>query len=102
MPHTKARTFKAWLTPPRCDRLVGLVVKASDPGIDSGLRHGDISGLSHTSDFKPGTPVATPPDTWRVRVSAGTGSPGVSTLWLDGLQLLSRCGSTTTVRQIIP
>ena len=74
------------------DRLGGLVVKASalgaeDPGFESRLRR-DFSGSSHTSDFKIGTPVATLPGTWRYRVSAGTGRPGVSILWLgeiDGL-----------------
>ena len=45
---------------------MGLVVKASasraaDPGFDSGLRHGDFSGSSHTSDFLIGIPVATLP-----------------------------------------
>ena len=49
--------------------LIGLVVKASasraeGPGFDSHLRQGDFSGLSHTSDFKPGTPVATLPGAW--------------------------------------
>ena len=65
--------------------LVGLVVKAStsraaDPGSESPLHCGDIFGSSHTSDFKIGTPVATLPGTWRYRVSAGTGWPGVSIL----------------------
>ena len=36
--------------------------------------------LSHTSDSKTGTPVATLPGAWRYRVSAGW--PGVSILWL--------------------
>ena len=60
------------------DRLVGPVVKASasraeDPWLDSRLRYGDFSGLSHTSDLKIGTPVATLPGAWRYRVSARTG-----------------------------
>ena len=84
-------------------RLVGLVVKASaskasDPRFDSRLRRGDFSGLSHISDFKIGTPVATLPGAWRYRVSAGNGWHGVSILWLGeaefDLQLLSQCGST--------
>ena len=67
------------------DRLVGLVDKASatgaeDPEFDSRFRRGDFSGLSHTSDFKIGTPVATLPGAWRYRVNAGTGWPGVSIL----------------------
>ena len=65
-------------------RLGGLVVKAStwraeDPGFKSHLRW-DFSGLSHSSDLKIGTPVATLPGTWHYRVSAGTGWPGVSIL----------------------
>ena len=65
-------------------RLVGLVVKASasgeeDPGFESRLRR-DFSGSSLTSDLKIGTPVATLPDAWYCRVSAGTGRPGVSKL----------------------
>ena len=48
------------------DRLVGLVVKVSasraeDPRFDSCLRQGDFSGLSHTSDSKFDSPVATLP-----------------------------------------
>ena len=66
-------------------RLAGLVVKVSasgaeDPGFESRLRR-DISGSSHTSDLKSGTPVATLPGTWRYRVSSGTGRPSVSILW---------------------
>ena len=38
------------------------------------------AGLSHTTDFNIGTPVATLPGAWRDRVSAGTGRPGVSIL----------------------
>ena len=65
-------------------RLVGIVAKASalraeDPGFESRLRR-DLSGSSHTSDFKIGTPVATLSGAWRFRVSAGTGRPGVSIL----------------------
>ena len=67
-----------------CDRLVGLVVKASasraeDPGFESRLRQ-NFPGLSHTRDLKIGTPVATLPGAWHCRVSAGTGWPGVSIL----------------------
>ena len=63
-------------------RLVSLVVKASasraeDPGFESRLRR-DFSGLSHISDLKIGTPVATLPGAWRYRVSAGSSRPGVS------------------------
>ena len=52
------------LLPSLLDRLSGLVVKASasgaeDPGFESRLRR-DVSGSSHTSDFKIDTPVAMP------------------------------------------
>ena len=69
---------------------VGPVVKASasraeDPGFKSRLRR-DFPGSSHTSDLKIGTPVATLPGAWRYRVSAGTGRPGVSILWLGEME----------------
>ena len=72
-----------WL-PVVATRLDGLVVKASDSRaedqrFESRLRR-DFSGSSHTSDSKIGTPVATLPGSWRYRVSAGTGRPGVSIL----------------------
>ena len=65
--------------------LDGLVVKAStsravDPGFDSRFRHRDISGLSHTNDFKTGIQVAALPSAWRDRISAGAGWPGVNIL----------------------
>ena len=50
--------------------------KAEDPRFESRLRR-EFSGLSHTSDFKIGTPVATLPGAWHYRVSAGAG-PSVS------------------------
>ena len=58
-------------------RLDGLVVKASasraeDPVFESRLRR-DFSRLSHTSDSKIGTPVATLQGAWRYRVKTGTG-----------------------------
>ena len=37
---------------------------------------GILSGSSHTSDLKIGTPVSTLPGAWCYRVSAGTGRPG--------------------------
>ena len=69
---------------PKANCLVGLVVKVSTlrvegPGFESRLRR-DFSGSNHTNDLKIGTPVATLPGTWRYRVSAGTGQPGVSIL----------------------
>ena len=65
-------------------RLVGLVVRRPPrerkiPGSNAACA-GIFSGSSHTSDLKIGTPVATLPGTWRYRVSAGTGQPGVSIL----------------------
>ena len=47
---------------------------------------GIFSGSSHTSDSKIGTPVATLPGAWCYRVSAGTGRPGVSILWLGEVE----------------
>ena len=69
---------------PTFDRLVGLVVRRPPrewkvPGSNPACA-GIFSGLSHTSDLKIGTPVATLPGAWRYRVSAGTGRPGVSIL----------------------
>ena len=66
------------------ERLVGLVVKAS-ASREEGLRfesrlRWDLSGSSHTSDLKIGTPVAILPGAWSYRVNAGTDQPGVSIL----------------------
>ena len=77
---------------PSNHRLAGLVVKASasraeDPGFESRLRR-DFSGSSHTGDLKIGTPVATLLGAWHHRVSAGTGRPGVSILWLGEVESL--------------
>ena len=59
------------------------------PSKDSAPAKGrDYSGLSHTSDLKIGTPVATLPGAWRYRVSTGTGRPGVSILWLAEIESL--------------
>ena len=67
------------------NHLVGLVVKAfasrvARLGFDSGLCGGNFSGLSHTSDFKMSTPVATLLCAWHYRVNARTGWPSVSIL----------------------
>ena len=66
--------------------LAGLVVKASalkaaDPGFNSCL-HCYFSQLSHISDLKIDTPVATVLGTWHYRVSAGNSWPSISILWL--------------------
>ena len=68
-----------------------LASRAEDSWLDSGLRHVDFSELSHTSDLKIGTPVATLPGAWRSRASAGTGWPGISILWLDEVESLINC-----------
>ena len=73
-------------------RLVGLVVKVStsgaeDPGSESHLRQ-DFPRMGHTNDLKIGTPVATLPRAWHHRVSAGTGQPSVSILWLGEVESL--------------
>ena len=72
--------------------LAGLVVKASalgvkDLGFESRLWQ-EISGSSHTSNLKIGTPVATLPGVWHYGVSAGTGQPRVSILWLGEVESL--------------
>ena len=64
-------SFLKWLRRPPRERKI--------PGSNSAC-DGIFSGLSHTSDLKIGTPVATLPGAWRYRVSAGTGLPGVSIL----------------------
>ena len=68
----------------KTDRLIGLVVRRPPrvwkvPGSNPACA-GIFSGSSHTSDLNIGTPVATLPGTWRYRVNAGTGRPGVSIL----------------------
>ena len=72
------------------NRLVGLVVRRPPweqkiPGSNPACA-GIFSGLSHTSDSKIGTPVATLPGAWHYRVSAGTGQPGISILWLGEVE----------------
>ena len=47
-------------------------------------------GWSHTSDLKIGTQVATLPGACCYRVSAGTGQPGVSILWLGEMESFVR------------
>ena len=62
--------------------------RVEDPGFESRLLRHFLSGSSHTSDIKVGSPVATLPGAWRYRVSAGTGRPGVSILWLGEMESL--------------
>ena len=72
------------------NHLVGLVAKASASRAEHRLfefcLQRDFSESSHTSDLRIGTPVATLPGTWRYRVSAGTGRPSVSILWLGEVE----------------
>ena len=57
---------------------------------------------SHTSDLKIGTPVATLPGAWHYRVSAGTGQPGVSILWLGEVEnLICNFYLSVTARKIV-
>ena len=49
---------------------------------------GFFSESSHTSDLKSRSPVTTLLGAWRYRVSAGSGWPGVSTLWLGEIARL--------------
>ena len=51
---------------------------AEDPGFESRLRRNFFGVIPETK--KIGTPVTTLPGTWRYRVGAGTGWPGVSIL----------------------
>ena len=72
-----------------------------DPGFESSLGQ-DFSGSSHTSDLKIGTPVATLPGTWRYRVCAGTGQPGVSMLRLGEVEsLVCNFYLSVAVRKIV-
>ena len=71
-------------------RPVGLVVKASaSRGFDTHFRCVSFSGLSHTTDVKVNSPVATLQGAWHHRVSAGTGRPDVNILWLDEMKVWS-------------
>ena len=70
-PNETAALLTLWLRRPSRERKI--------PGSNSACG-GIFPGLSHTSDLKIGTPVATLPGTWHYRVSAGTGQPGVSIL----------------------
>ena len=60
-----------------------------------------FSGSSHTSDLNIGTPVATLPYAWCNRVSAGTGWPGVSILWLGEMESLVNFYLSVAARKIV-
>ena len=68
---------------PFSDRLVGLVITAFASRAEDPACTRIFQGSSHTSDLKIGTPGA-----WRYRVSAGTGWPDVSILWLGEMESL--------------
>ena len=75
------------------NHFIGLVVKASAfraEALEFGsyMCCGDFSSLSHTSDLKICTLVATLPDTWHNRVRTGTGWPDVGILWLGDVESL--------------
>ena len=74
---------------------------AEDPGFESRLQR-DFSGSSHTSDSKIGIPVATLPGEWHYRVSAGTGRPSVSILWLGEVDnLICTFYLSVTARKVV-
>ena len=87
---------------PSADRLVGLVVKASPPPLESGFEsrwRRDFSGSSHTSDLNISPPVATLPGAWRYRVMAGTGRLGISILLFGEVESWS-AASTSVWQQV--
>ena len=63
-------------------------LRTEGPGFDSCLHCWDFSRSSHTSDLETGTPVATLPGAWRLRISAGTGWSGISILLLGRMESL--------------
>ena len=88
--NAQQRQLKFKFSPCLSFRLVGSVVRRPPrerkiPGSNPACA-GIFSGSSHTSDFKIGTPVAALPGAWRYRVSAGTGRPGASILWLSEVE----------------
>ena len=75
------------------NRLAGLVIKGSasgaeDPGFESHLHCGSFWAESYQWYKKIGTAVVTLPGTSHYRVSAGTGQPGISILWLGEVESL--------------
>ena len=92
------RPTLAWNEMPFATVVKASASRATDPGLDSRLRR-NFSGSSHTRDLKTGTPVATLAGAWQNRVSAGTGWPGFSILWLGETEslicifFLSQCRS---------
>ena len=75
--HSPATSLALWSRhPPREQKILGSILACA----------GIFLGSSHTNDFKIGTPVATLPGAWCLRVSAGTGWPCVSILWLGEME----------------
>ena len=70
--HSITASLALWLRRPPRERKV--------PGSNPACTGFFFRGRIIPCDFKIGTPVATLPDAWRYRVSAGTGWPGVSIL----------------------
>ena len=62
-----------------CESLC-VALRMAAPAFRSRFLFGDFSGSSHVSDLQIGTPVASLPGAWCVRVSAGIGWPDVSIL----------------------
>ena len=83
------------------ESLYGTALREEVPGFESRLCQ-DFSGLSHTSDLKNGTPVATLPGAWRYRFSAGTGQPVVSILWLGEIESVAVLQHVKLSEQIRP
>ena len=71
---------------------IGLVAKHPSqerrPGFDPCFFHGGFSRLSHDGDLNIGPQVVTLPGAWCYRVSAGTGWPSISILWLGEIASL--------------
>ena len=61
---------------------------AEDPGFESCLQRDFFRVKSYQWLKKVGTPVTSLPGAWHYRVSAGTGQPGVSILWLGEIESL--------------
>ena len=77
-PHTTSLLAKWLRCPPQEQKML----------FDSRLHHRDFFKSLHTSDLKTGMAVSTLPGVWRCKVSAWTGWPGVSILWLGEVENL--------------
>ena len=77
------------LEPPPWPSGQGVSLESDRPGFDSHFRRGSFLRVESYGDFTTGTPVAILLGAWRCRVSAETGWPGVSTLWLGEIENLT-------------